>query len=155
MLLESSASTSKLLFQILSHRHASLVQSNIFSLTNFASVAADESKAMLGVTQSAQIDSRAMRTASLIALAYLPATLIATIFSSNLVQFPGESAESGSGSGSGSGARFHREVAIFVVITGVLTIFTFGIAYLWGLRVERRERANNASNRLFHNAQTT
>ncbi|MCJ1261692.1 hypothetical protein MMC22_001558 [Lobaria immixta] len=149
MLLESSASTSKLLFQILSHRHASLVQSNIFSLTNFASIAADESKAMLGVTQSAQIDSRAMRNASLIALAYLPATLIATIFSSNLVQFPGGSAESG------SGARFHREVAIFVVITGVLTIFTFGIAYLWGLRVERRERANNASNRLFNNTQTT
>ncbi|MCJ1248085.1 hypothetical protein MMC30_005300 [Trapelia coarctata] len=75
------------LFKILSHRHGSLVHSNIFSLANFASAAADESKAMFCVTQSARKDSRVMRTVSWIALAYLPATLIAVSSSSLLPPF--------------------------------------------------------------------
>lgn len=48
--------------------------------------------------------------------------------------------------GSESGAKFRREVAIFVFITGVLTVLTFAVEYLWGLRVERRERATNTIN---------
>ena len=50
-------------------------------MKDFASAASGESKSMLDVTQNARNDSSTMRVASLIALVYLPATLIAVSLS--------------------------------------------------------------------------
>ena len=64
------------LFKILDYRNDEVVHENIFSLKDFASIASGESKSMLYVTQHARNDSRVMEVASLIAMVYLPASLI-------------------------------------------------------------------------------
>ena len=65
------------LFKILDYRNDSTILENGFSLRRLAVTASSEGKLMLQIAEHTRKDSRTMRVASLIALIYLPASLVA------------------------------------------------------------------------------
>ncbi|KAL2058476.1 hypothetical protein ABVK25_001204 [Lepraria finkii] len=130
MLSESTESTGRILLKMLNYRNDEVVHENVFSLKDFASIASGESKSMLYVTQHARNYSRMMNAASLIAPVNLPASLIATIFGSDLVQISPESASFRS--------KLRRGIGLFVGLTLFLTV---AAAYTWERRGKTSFRA--------------
>jgi len=98
-------------------------------LAELATLSNQSSDAVSRLTIKTHRDSRAMKVLTVVAALYLPATLMATIFSSNLVQLI--STQSGN-----SGAdREHFAVVpdfwMFPTFTVVLMILTLSPVWLW------------------------
>ncbi|KAL8705415.1 MAG: hypothetical protein Q9201_001487 [Fulgogasparrea decipioides] len=92
-LLEHSRGTMELLFKILEFRNsenigrsAAALHKDVGLLRDVAFQSKEEGKAMTKLAQQNRSDTRSLKALSIIGTLYLPATFIATIFSSNLIQ---------------------------------------------------------------------
>ncbi|KAK3368037.1 hypothetical protein B0H63DRAFT_89153 [Podospora didyma] len=88
-----SAHTEKLLLGILDFRQnevyfkcQQLVQNELASMHAIAALAEQENRTVARLAEEAREDAKMMRAVSVLAALYLPATLVASIFSSSLVQ---------------------------------------------------------------------
>ncbi|KAH7092039.1 hypothetical protein FB567DRAFT_516346 [Paraphoma chrysanthemicola] len=119
--------TTTLLMKILDFRNDENIRLNL-SKTRELLVAAEQESLMLnGITQQTQQDSRSMKIVTFIALVFLPGTLVASVYSSNIVQ----SDERTYGFVPG------RQLLSFLVITASLTIVTLATAIIWNRRACR------------------
>jgi hypothetical protein len=98
-------------------------------LAELATLSNQSTDAVSRLTIKTQRDSRAMKVLTVVAALYLPATLMATIFSSNLVQLVGTQG------GNSSSDRGHFVVAadfwVFPTFTIVLMILTLFPVWMW------------------------
>ncbi|KAL8791674.1 MAG: hypothetical protein Q9195_005757 [Heterodermia aff. obscurata] len=125
---------SDFLSKILQHRNAKvlketnkIIQGHLHTIHTVACNIEHESSSMVSVAQRTHEDSVRLKTLTRVATIYLPATLIATIFSSGLVQLEP--------SGSNEAKRkthfvIVSEFWLYPVVTVVLTILTFIITFI-------------------------
>jgi hypothetical protein len=98
-------------------------------LTELVTLSNQNANAVSKLTMKAQRDSRSTRVLTFVASLYLPATLVATIFNSNLVESTGSS-----GNGNGAVGRHFaaaRDFWMFPAFTIALTILTLSPVWLY------------------------
>ncbi|KAK6337823.1 hypothetical protein TWF696_001302 [Orbilia brochopaga] len=111
LVIEHLRGTSKLLFKILSTRNDKIVLDGTQAM--------QESLGLMGkIAEQGRADSTTLKLLSMIATIYLPASLVATIFSSNLIEL--KTSDSGSTS-----FQPVSQFWIYVVLAVALTILTF------------------------------
>ncbi|PQE23801.1 Mg2+ transporter -like Zinc transport protein [Rutstroemia sp. NJR-2017a BBW] len=132
-LLQKCEAVDRLLTTILRLRNQAAILRNEQTLQEIARQSQSENAAMARLAQQSAQDSRFLKALTVLATLYLPASLLATIFSSNLVQTQTIS------SSSPSPSKTHLVAApdfwIYVVITLPLTLFTVLLIYWMGRRV--------------------
>ncbi|KAI5806395.1 hypothetical protein DFH27DRAFT_641741 [Peziza echinospora] len=129
-LIELAAGVSTLLSQILEHRNEDslLFSSKQIHATSESSHRTNElisqnSMALRKLSTDSQADTQAMKTLTIIALLYLPASLIASVFSSNLVK-----------TSEGNGPEHFvlaRQFWVYPVLSAALLIFTVLPIIIW------------------------
>ncbi|KAI1321916.1 hypothetical protein F5Y16DRAFT_63153 [Xylariaceae sp. FL0255] len=112
-----------------------VLHNNGHQLTLIAQGDSHETKAMAALTEKAQRDSRITRIATLVAMVYLPANLIMSFFSTQLVWY-----QTNDSKNENSSLKVHSDVWIIVVGTLLLTACTF-VACWWWDRKEKRSSA--------------
>jgi len=125
-LLTLTGDTSLLLSHILKYRSDELIEKSNDALQNSVAVlgriANDtkrESEHMGRLSEQTNKDSRSMRVLTSVASLYLPATFVATLFSSNLIQMKGGASTDGA-----TRLVLSKETWIYALVTVVLTIMT-------------------------------
>jgi hypothetical protein len=84
-IVEATASVNMLIQRILDLRSYSTLHNNNASLRHISESTAMESTTMMQLTDASRKDARIMKVASIIALVYLPASLVTSIFSTELL----------------------------------------------------------------------
>lgn len=97
------------------------------ALHDLARAAARDSEALASLGRRAQRDSRTVKVLTIVAAMYLPAALVATVFSSNLVQ----SVSSGEGAATAEHFQLASQFWQFPVVTLLLTVLTLGPVLAW------------------------
>ncbi|KAF2805744.1 uncharacterized protein BDZ99DRAFT_574611 [Mytilinidion resinicola] len=118
-LIETVKNVNMLIQRTLDLCNYSTVHSNNTALRQISASAAAENRAMLQLSDANRKDARIMKVASIIALAYLPASLVASIFSTELVHLDPLMLDIGKG------------IGIFVALVLSLTAGTIATAFLW------------------------
>ncbi|KAK1148514.1 hypothetical protein N8T08_009520 [Aspergillus melleus] len=105
MILRQSEGTSILLTKVVESRNSTLLQevpltmqSHLAFINQSSSGTQNEITSMLDITKQTVKASKTVKFLTLTTTIYLPATLMATVFSSNLVQLSGEDSSSQSAS---------------------------------------------------------
>jgi Mg2+ and Co2+ transporter CorA len=97
------------------------MQSNLGMIQHTVSETHQENATIAGIAKQGQKDSETLKALTHVATMYLPATLVATVFSSNLIQLQSDS---------GNMHKSHYAIApqfwIYVVSTALLMILTLG-----------------------------
>ncbi|KAF2826430.1 hypothetical protein CC86DRAFT_370430 [Ophiobolus disseminans] len=122
-LIAYSYGTASLLQQITSYRAmkdlqstTSALEASLYLLRGIATTSQTQSQSMLTIAQSGNRDSLRIKTLTHIATIYLPPTLIATIFSSNLVSSKDDTGD----------LVVSKQFWIFVVVTAGFVAITLG-----------------------------
>ncbi|KAH8706165.1 hypothetical protein BGZ61DRAFT_531383 [Ilyonectria robusta] len=97
------------------------------ALHDLARAAARDSEALASLGRRAQRDSRTVKVLTIVAAMYLPAALVATVFSSNLVQ----SVSLGEGAATAEHFQLASQFWQFPVATLLLTVLTLGPVLAW------------------------
>ncbi|KAH8882491.1 hypothetical protein GQ53DRAFT_831382 [Thozetella sp. PMI_491] len=116
-LLETSAGTSNLLLKIMDFRNDEAVRESAKNTEETLRMVGRENEVIRIMAQKTNGDSRSMRILTAVNIAYLPANLVAAIFSSNVVQ-------TGDGTTEHSGSL----IGYYVLTTIALSLFTLGMA---------------------------
>lgn len=119
-----------LVLKIMDFRHDELVRQNGDSLRLISEQTASDNKNMVAVAHEAAADSRTMKIATIIAMIYLPASLVATFFSTGFVQFDSQ--------GSSFKLVVRKEVWLFFAVTVSLMACTIASAYFFGRHRKRK-----------------
>ncbi|KAH8587929.1 hypothetical protein B0O99DRAFT_601212 [Bisporella sp. PMI_857] len=141
-LLQSSADILQMLFHILEYRNdevlirsSDALEKNSEGMRAIAAAASEENKSIVFLTAKSQRDSRMVKIVTVIAMAYLPASLVASILSTDLIQFGSvendRSTRSQSQSQSQYRVRLAREFWVFPIFSIALLVMTFSIAFGW------------------------
>lgn len=117
---------------ILDHSHKENMDLHTTSLDNLFAVASADSRDLKHIADKAQQDSRAMRIATVISMFYLPVSLTAAIFSTDLVRVSDE-----------NGVTVKKAFWVFVVLATVLMACTALGARLWSSGRTLRVAARN------------
>jgi Mg2+ and Co2+ transporter CorA len=120
-LLDIADGTMTLLLKILDYRHDENIRTNISS-TRDLSAAEQETAVLKFIARQTQQDSRSMKIVTFIALIYLPGTLVASVYSSHIIE------ENGKGK---FGFNPSEQLLSFLVVTALLTVITVSGAVLW------------------------
>ncbi|KAF2809123.1 uncharacterized protein BDZ99DRAFT_571941 [Mytilinidion resinicola] len=132
MALTFSTEIESLLSKILDFRHdevllktSTAMQANLDVLKRIAFVNGEENRNLSKISTQNRADSHTLKALTTIATMYLPASLIATLFSSNLVQIQSQILKD-------SKARFavSSEFWIYILVTVLLTAVTLGLVVL-------------------------
>jgi len=121
-LLEITQGTQTLLLKILDYRHDEVIQHNAKAMRDLLAISQREGDTMRVIAQKTQQDSRTMKIVTFVAIVYLPATLVASIFSSSIVN-PDDH--------SNLGFSATPSLAAFSLITIFLTVLTIVATLLW------------------------
>ncbi|KAI1125641.1 hypothetical protein F5Y10DRAFT_246502 [Nemania abortiva] len=132
-LLSVADDISQMYDDILKYHGQELLHNNGLKLTHIAQMDSYETKTMAFLASRTHQDSRTMRIATVIAMFYLPANLVASFFSTTLVWFENSG---GQGTGQSFALRVHRETWIAVLATLFLVACTTFTSWWW----ERKEK---------------
>lgn len=142
MALTFSAETGSLLSKILDSRHdevllktSTAMQASLEVLKQIAFVSGEENRNLSKISAQNQADSHTLKALTTIATMYLPASLIATLFTSSLVQIQPQIQTQGNN----GHFTVAREFWIYILATVLLTAVTLGLVVLlqkpWRLSV--------------------
>ncbi|RYN56443.1 hypothetical protein AA0114_g2771 [Alternaria tenuissima] len=123
-LLEVADGTVTLLMKILDFRDNENIRLNLSKTRELLIAAEQESLMLSDIAKQTQQDSRSMKIVTFIALVFLPGSLVASVYSSNIVQSDERT----------YGFIPGRQLLSFLVITGFLTIATLAVAIIWNRR---------------------
>ncbi|KAI1178094.1 hypothetical protein F4777DRAFT_142287 [Nemania sp. FL0916] len=140
-LLRVSKDIAALYDDILKLHGQELLHKNGLNLALIAQGDSHETRAMALLAEKTHDDSRIMRIATLVAMLYLPANLVVSFFSTEMVWYETAGAAGNSSDGSAS-LRVHREAWILVVATLFLTMGTFAASWWWERREKRCSRSH-------------
>ncbi|MCJ1367845.1 hypothetical protein MMC16_006981 [Acarospora aff. strigata] len=130
-LLKQAEGTSQLLVKLLDYRRADTLNAHVEGLRFLAAASSAQGESLRSLTEKTRHDSRYMRILTFIAMAYLPASLLAAIMSANLVYVPGPA------DGTHSGPLIVREALwIYALMSLALTAVTLGSIAVWDRRPE-------------------
>jgi hypothetical protein len=118
-IIATTTSITTLIQRTLDLRNAAALHTSNASLSRISASSAAESTAMLHLTTLSRHDARIMKVASIIALMYLPAGLVTSIFSTELVSLESVTLD------------IRKGVVIFVLLAFGLTAGTVAVAVLW------------------------
>lgn len=122
-LLESTQSIDFLTTKVLEFRQNHMTYNLNVSMENISRSMSNENKLMASTADQTRQDSKTIKTISIIALVYLPATLLSSVFSSELVQ-PISNTK-------GRAGGYGTLIGIYILLTFSLTIITLLAAKLW------------------------
>ncbi|KAL4953186.1 hypothetical protein BDW69DRAFT_165851 [Aspergillus filifer] len=135
MILRQSEGTRILLTKAVESRNSALLQeatltmqSHLAFINQSSYGTQNEITSMLAITKQTIKASKTVKFLTLTTTIYLPATLMATVFSSNLVQLSGE--DSPSQSASQRHYVLHSQFYLYILTTLVLTMVTAGAIWL-------------------------
>ncbi|KAF2820862.1 hypothetical protein CC86DRAFT_386898 [Ophiobolus disseminans] len=131
-IIEETASINMLIQRTLDLRNALTLHTSNTSLRAISASAAIESTSMLHLTALSLHDARIMKIASIIALMYLPAGLVSSIFSTELVSLTPVRLD------------LWKGVVVFFMLLGILTTATVCVAVLWIKRDRKAGVVNKA-----------
>lgn len=135
------------------YRNDDTIKENGVIMASMATAANAQNQTLKVLAEKTQKDSRSMRIITFIAMAYLPATLIAvrksvvrinetldsmsqqTLFSTSILQI-----SSTGDSSSPTMLRVHKEIWIYVFATLVLTGITLVVTLWWDRKARRHDR---------------
>ncbi|KAF8526173.1 hypothetical protein BDD12DRAFT_985012 [Trichophaea hybrida] len=115
-----------LVFKIMDFRNDELLRVNSYSLKDVAKETASENKAMVTIAKQSLSDSRMVKITTVIATIYLPLSLVASFFSTGLVQY--------SENGEGANITMRNATWVFIVICVSLMACTLASVYFWARR---------------------
>ncbi|KAF2810676.1 uncharacterized protein BDZ99DRAFT_286872 [Mytilinidion resinicola] len=145
MALTYGKGTHKLLSKILQFRHdevlvrtATTMEANLDVLKRISFINGEESRNLSQISKQGQKDSETVKSLTTIATMYLPASLVATLFSSSLIQFQYQTtAMNGKGH-----FVIAQEFWLYVLVTALLTLVTLGLVALLQKRWRQSECAS-------------
>jgi Mg2+ and Co2+ transporter CorA len=114
-LLDIADGTMTLLLKILDYRHDENIRANISATRDLLSAAEHETVVLNLIARQTQQDSRSMKIITFIALIYLPGTLVASVYSSPIIE----------------GFDHSKQILSFLLVTVFLTVITVSGAVLW------------------------
>lgn len=122
-----------LTLKIMDFRNDELLQENTDSMRVLAGETVSENKAMVTIANKSAADSRTVTIATVIALIYVPVSLVTSFFSTSLVKYGPER-------GGASAVEIRKEIWVFIVVAVVLMAFTMVAAYLFARRQKNRDQ---------------
>ncbi|KAA8903439.1 hypothetical protein FN846DRAFT_908089 [Sphaerosporella brunnea] len=122
-----------LTLKIMDFRNDELLQENTDSMRVLAGETVSENKAMVTIANKSAADSRTVTIATVIALIYVPVSLVTSFFSTSLVKYGPER-------GGASAVEIRKEIWVFIVVAVVLMVFTMVAAYLFARRQKNRDQ---------------
>ncbi|KAF3002327.1 hypothetical protein E8E14_005777 [Neopestalotiopsis sp. 37M] len=123
-MLERTKQTSNLATILLSSEQSRAVSINTSSLNTLAQSSKADGKIMLAIAQDAKNDSGVMKLLALVTLMYLPATFVATLFSTGFIAGP-------ISNGVTDKAQITTQAVLYTVITSMLTAATIICSQQW------------------------
>ncbi|KAI9779425.1 MAG: hypothetical protein M1839_007390 [Geoglossum umbratile] len=136
-LLDQEHGVSNLFFKILDYKNDNTMKENSRIMARMVATANAQSESLKIIAEKTRKDSRLMRIVAFITLVYLPASLIATISSSGLIQIAAENGTARVGT-----LSVHKEIWIYIVAAVVLTAITLVMALLWDRRANIKEASS-------------
>ncbi|KAL2049527.1 hypothetical protein ABVK25_010214 [Lepraria finkii] len=130
-LLKQAEGTSQLLVKLLDYRKVDTLNAHVEELRSLAITSSLQGESLRNLTEKTRYDSRYMRILTFMAVAYLPASLLAAILSANLVYVPSPAAETHSGP-----LIVRRALWIYSLASLALTAVTLGCVAAWARRSE-------------------
>lgn len=118
--------TSLLLQKLLDYRNIGIANSNTRKLTQIGAAARSQRDNLKDILLNFGVDSRFMKVLTFIATLYLPANLLAGIFSSDLVHVPSTALESNTGV-----LHIRKAMWIYVLLSLLLTGSTFTATFIY------------------------
>lgn len=124
---QQTRDTETLLSKLISHRRVDLLNENTLALRVLAGEANKQSHALRTLAEKSGNDSRVVRVVTFIATLYLPASLIASIFSTGLIQLPEMEVQGGI-------LAVQPSIWVYILSSAALTALTLAIAHGWTRR---------------------
>ncbi|KAF2806245.1 uncharacterized protein BDZ99DRAFT_523709 [Mytilinidion resinicola] len=138
MTLQSRAErTSLLLSKLLEYRKVDKMNGNTIVLTRMETVACSQRDHLKHILQKTGTESRLTKVLTFIATVYMPANLIAAIFSSDLVHVPSGPAEPDFGI-----LHVRKAMWVYAVLSVTLSSITFASIFIyrvWKSRIPRKQ----------------
>ncbi|KAI1096929.1 hypothetical protein F5B19DRAFT_12678 [Rostrohypoxylon terebratum] len=124
-LLKDSEGVSQVLIQILNHRNDEILirtQANTQQMSEENSIG---TRSVVMILENSQRDTKMVKVLTIVAMLYLPASLVASIFSSNLVQFGSQP----NPQSHNEGVYVAKEFWLLPAVSLGLLVVTFGLTH--------------------------
>ncbi|KAH0611953.1 uncharacterized protein H6S33_010005 [Morchella sextelata] len=129
-LLVTSEDIRLMILKVLDFRNDEAMEGNSSALRELAADAASENKLLVTLAEKTREESRFMGIATVVAMIYLPAGLVAALFSTSLVEI--------SESSSLGGIVVRKQFWVFVLATMGLMVVTISAAWAWNCNSKKR-----------------
>lgn len=130
-----------MILKVLDFRNDEAMEGNSSALRELAADAASENKLLVMLAEKTRDESRFMGIATVVAMIYLPAGLVAALFSTSLVEVSDSSNLAG-------GVVVRKQFWAFVMVTVILMMVTIAAAWTWNWRSKRKSERGKATGKL-------